>query len=507
MTGVCLFTLVLAVNAGILLLVRHRIAAGTSEDPQPPWSLHEKSGVAVLLLLATVLRIPGLDTGLWFDEIQTLVHYVRLPITQILTTFDTTNQHLLYSVLARFPVWLFGEQAWALRAPAGMLGVMSIGALVMFGRRVGSTREAFLVAGLLTVSYHHVWFSQNARAYTSLLLWTLVGSALFLDLLRGEVSRAKLVAYGVVMALAMYSHITTVFTVAAHGVVWGLSSRRGTSEVRTAGVLALLLSGTLSSLAYSPVVSQLVSTLTAPSVGADIETWQQPSWLVIEALTRLAGGLPGGWVTVVGGTLLSCVGLWSFWRRDRVATGIMVLPGLVTGATLLLSGHNLWPRFFFFSAGFAGLIAVRGAFAILDGVRLRRAPALATAALIAAAVGSLATVPRAWQPKQDFVRAAAVVDSLRADDDHVVLTDLTILPYHEWLNRSWEAVETPEALKSIESRVGVTWVLTTFPTRLRAVYPLLAAHLDSSYDTAAVVPGTVGGGAIVILRSHGPGPL
>ena len=79
---------------------------------------------------------------------------------------------------------IFGDGPAALRLPAVLFGVASIAALYLFARRVTTVREALVAAALMTVSYHHIWFSQNARGYSALLFWTLVSSWLFARALR-----------------------------------------------------------------------------------------------------------------------------------------------------------------------------------------------------------------------------------------------------------------------------------------------------------------------------------
>jgi len=85
--------------------------------------------VAMLVAVGLVLRILHLGSGLWFDEIQTLVDYVRSPLGTIVTNYDNTNQHLFYSVLARISTVLLGESGAALRLPAALLGTASLLAL------------------------------------------------------------------------------------------------------------------------------------------------------------------------------------------------------------------------------------------------------------------------------------------------------------------------------------------------------------------------------------------
>jgi hypothetical protein len=142
-----------------------------------------------LMGLAVVLRLMNLDSGLWFDEVVTLTEFVRLPAAELVRNYADQNQHPLFSLMAHGSVELFGESAWALRLPAALFGVATVGVLYGFAR-------------LLAVSYHHVWFSQNARGYTMLVFFALLGSWLFLENLHRPRLSLSL-GYGAVMALAM----------------------------------------------------------------------------------------------------------------------------------------------------------------------------------------------------------------------------------------------------------------------------------------------------------------
>ena len=135
--------------------------------------------ISLLVIVATVLRVLALNQQLWFDEIVTLLDSARAPIWQIAIHYGGQNQHMLYSVMAHGSIRLLGEQPWTLRLPAVFFGVASIPALYFFGRMLTTNREALFACALMTVNYQHVWFSQNARGYTGMLLWTLLGQHLF----------------------------------------------------------------------------------------------------------------------------------------------------------------------------------------------------------------------------------------------------------------------------------------------------------------------------------------
>ena len=76
------------------------------------------SALAALTLVALALRLWRLDSGLWLDEVSTLLDFGRVPLAEVVTMFPSQNQHMLYSVLMHLPLALWGESAWALRLPA-----------------------------------------------------------------------------------------------------------------------------------------------------------------------------------------------------------------------------------------------------------------------------------------------------------------------------------------------------------------------------------------------------
>jgi hypothetical protein len=102
--GVWVFKMALLANVAGLFVLRRMSrlpSEGTllEEVRKPDWVGRPWRGegwiVAMLVMVAAALRLYDLGDGLWYDEITTLVQYVRLPVGQILTTFDSQNQHVL----------------------------------------------------------------------------------------------------------------------------------------------------------------------------------------------------------------------------------------------------------------------------------------------------------------------------------------------------------------------------------------------------------------------------
>jgi hypothetical protein len=363
-------------------------------------------------------------------------------------------------------------------------------------------------AALLAVSHHHVWFSQNARGYTGLLLYTLLGSEAFLRLLSAREPRGigALVEYGLWMALATLTHATAVFAVAAHGLValgaLVASRPRAVGPNRTRPLLALVLAGAISFALHALVLPQFVATLLAPTMPGAQTEWKDPLWLVTETLSGLARGIPGGFVTLALGSAVALLGVVSYARQSLAALGTFLLGTLITIAALLATKHNLWPRMFFFSAGFFVLIAVRGVVEAAGLLRRWLDPAristFAGAGLAATCLASLWTVPGAWRPKQDFEGARAFVETSRAPGDAVATVDMTVMPYADFYTAPWTPVDNVEALQALESAHARTWVVYSTPTRMRAAQPQIWEHLQLHYRVAETFWGTLGGSEIVV---------
>jgi mannosyltransferase len=320
--------------------------------------------VAALTVLAALLRVPGLNAGMWFDEIVTLVESVRQPLSEIVTAFPGYNDHPFYSLLAHVSVAGLGEHAWTVRLPALVFGVAGIPVLYQLGAAVMSRSEGVMAALLLTVSYHHVWFSQNARGYTVLLFFTLLATLLFVRLLQGSRPRTA-VAYGIVVGLGTYTHLTMAFVVVAHVIIWGWQFRREpvaverSRHLRTAS-LALGVGGVVAGLLYLPMAEQLYAVLSGPRPAtAAVAT---PRWAVLETLRGLRVGF--GTVGLLGALALVALGVLGYLRKNPIAAFLLLLPGAISVGVMLVAGMSIRPRFFFSFLGFGLLMLVRGA---IDG--------------------------------------------------------------------------------------------------------------------------------------------
>ncbi|HSA54622.1 MAG TPA: glycosyltransferase family 39 protein [Gemmatimonadaceae bacterium] len=462
--------------------------------------------LCVLLLLGTAVRFHALGTELWLDEIDTLVRYATMPVRQLVSTYDSQNVHPLYLLLAKLSHVIFSGAEWSVRVPAVLFGVASLWATYAFARRVTSRAEALLAVFILVLSYHHVWFSQNARGYTAILFFTPIATWLFLRLAADEPVPARFVwAYAAVMALASYTHLTAVLIAVGHvlafalGVPWvgQMARRHALGRMAVAMTLSALLTITL----YALMLPQVIREVLTPTLeGASVE-WTSPRWLVTETLRVLSSGVPGGLATAAVGALVLVVGVASYWRQSRLLVLSMFVPVIVTAAAVIAMRHNLWPRFFFFAASFFVLAALRGGFVIARAVFRANGERVAVMGAAALATLSAVMLPRAWQPKQQYLAAARFVQDAREAGDSVAALGIAAGVYAaRGAPADWRLAPSLDALAAMERSSRRLWVLYTFPVHLRAVHAELARRVATPpYREARVFSATVGGGEIHVL--------
>ncbi|MGA2720792.1 MAG: glycosyltransferase family 39 protein [Bryobacteraceae bacterium] len=471
--------------------------------------------LTALTILAAGLRVIGVDKGPWWDEIYFLVTTVRRPLAEIVTIFPGDTQHPLYSILARLSILAFGEHVWSLRLPAVVFGVASIPVIYLLGVSVSTRTEALISAALLAVSYHHVWFSQNARGYTALAFWALL-STLFL--LRGMRTgrRGPYLAYAVAASLGAYTHLTMLFLVASHALICAgaalMDWKRGSGLAKWRLALqAFFLTGGLTLLFYAPILMQVRNYfVNRPSSMRAVST---PRWALWETIRGLTRGLGTEGVLVVAALVIAC-GAWSYYREDRLVFSLFALPGACTAMGAFLARGTMYPRFYFFLIGFAVLILVRGLMVIprwivasWPGLSARANPRLAPAlsaglATVLFASSAFSLVRNYRYPKQDFEAAIQFVDAERQAGEPVVTAGASTIPLLQYYVKPWEGVETVQRLRAICSQGRAVWVVYTFPRYLQSWSPPLAEMIRTEFTVARVFPGTVGDGDVFVAKSQ-----
>jgi hypothetical protein len=193
-----------------------------------------------------------------------------------------------------------------------------------------------------------------------------------------------------------------------------------------------------------------------------------------------------------------------------VVVYLFVFPAIIGAAIVISKGHHLWPRFFFFAFGFGTLILIRGISEAANAVfwilrwKPERSAALASIVCTLLVVGSLAAVPKAYGPKQDYEGARQFVEAERRQGDAIVTVGVATFPYKELYRLDWQEAKDAGALNTIRSRASRTWVIYTLRPVLDSMNPDIAVMLDKEFTIARKFGGTLQAGTVVVCRADVP---
>lgn len=180
------------------------------------------AALAVVLALGTALRFWKLGRDeLWSDEVLTVF------FSGALGRLHLDVHPPLYYALVYVWMWLVHPEAHLLRLPSAFLGALGIAAVYGLANTLYGRRAGVFSAMLVAVSVMHVWYAQDARMYTLLVLLATLSTWALLRMLRD--SRWQSAAlYFVPLAALLLTHLFGLMTFGVHGlfVLYSLATRR-----------------------------------------------------------------------------------------------------------------------------------------------------------------------------------------------------------------------------------------------------------------------------------------
>ncbi len=163
------------------------------------------AGLAIIVVVALALRVPGLGReGLWTDEATTGV-LCEQPLAGMLAMLRADVQAPLYYVLGRAVTSVFGTSELSLRGLSVAIGLATVLACGLLGRRFLGDAGGLVAAGLLAISPLHVAYSREARAYVLLALLVVLAFGA-VDALRRQPGPWRALAAGLLLALLPLAH-------------------------------------------------------------------------------------------------------------------------------------------------------------------------------------------------------------------------------------------------------------------------------------------------------------
>lgn len=476
--------------------------------------------VALITLLALVLRIIAITSDLWIDEITPLLDYGSLSIAHVVGSYLRSNNHLLNTLLVKSAVAVFGEHEWSVRLPAVVFGVASIPAIYWVGRLALSRTAASGAALMLATSYHHIFFSQNARGYTAYLFFALLSAGALVRALNND--RGRLWAlYVTSVVLGFASLITTAFVFAAQGIVGIATVATRWRDRQAAATLALRLvvvcavAGLLSFQLYATSLPEAYVVIN--SVYLEKGTGFQP--LSLDFVNEIVRGVTAGFLGVpaaIAFVAIGALGFAAFVAASWQLATAMSLPLVLVAASLAARGLTFSPRFFLLGVPLAILSAMAAGEAAVSLSRRKlglgaRGATVATAALAVAISGMFAaSLPYYYSvPKQPYRAALQYVERSVRPGGMVAIIYTAEAGFRYYVPRA--GVRDPEAYRYVRTRPAMDsllaastgtglLVVTTLPRMLGLDLPGLSARIDECCEPVRTFPGTLGDGHITVWR-------
>lgn len=361
-----------------------------SGEPTATWL------VWLIVAVGCGLRLQRLFDPVAYDEAYTYLNFASRPWYEAIGDYNSTNNHLLNTLLMHISTRAFGPQEWAMRWHVLLAGSALPWAVYCWGRDWFGSGVGLIAAAAVAVSPELITYSTDARGYILVALAAIVLDASLWRLDGGHDRCARWTAWCALVAglCAMPIMVYAAVASTAWFVITPLVERRGWgaawARLRTAaglGVLAVPAVGAFYAPAYifrglmflnDPIMRSVAPTSVFASLASG---WR-------DAFDWWTEGIVAGWVwgglAVIGFAVMPS-------RSARVRWGFAFLTVLVLN---VLQQVTPPPRIYMHLAPWLFIGAALGWLAIVRRCRCSTARSTALAALALLGAGSAYALPR-----------------------------------------------------------------------------------------------------------------
>jgi mannosyltransferase len=255
-------------------------------------------------LMVTLFRIGS--KSLWYDESLSVGHATAALDAFMSQVVGRDTNGILYFLILRPWIMIFGEGEGAIRALSAMFTVTAVLFVYAIGARLLGRWGGVAAAVLLLINPMTIAYAQEARAYAMAMAIAALGTWLVIDVPTSH-ARWRRVGYAVLMGLGVYTHLFLTFVFAAHLVWLILQVRRGSSGMSWRDLLGIVITFTVvaAPMLFFAVVGDGPDWI--PPMSSDTLTW---------TFLALAGG---SWPLIVVALIATGVSI-AYLARERRLT-------------------------------------------------------------------------------------------------------------------------------------------------------------------------------------------
>ena len=169
--------------------------------------------LASIILLGAALRLFHLDyQSLWDDEIATMIQ--ANPKLDFSSAWDVymkyDNMPPLYFLIIRYMMMVFGYKSIVLRAFSAIVGISCIPVFYALTKKMFDAGVAKWAALFMAINPMLIYYAQEGRPYTLMVLFTLLSFSKFIDSIDQPGNR-NLLLYTLYTTLLIYAHFFGIF--------------------------------------------------------------------------------------------------------------------------------------------------------------------------------------------------------------------------------------------------------------------------------------------------------
>ncbi len=146
--------------------------------------MNKRVNLVILILLIALgmfLRFYKIEKeSLWNDELASWEMSNKESLKEVIRETAEDVHPPGYQILLFFVIKYFGDTEFWLRFPSAASGVFSILLIFLIGRRIYSDYEGLIASTLMAILWFPIYYSQEARVYSLLLLFSMLSFYLWI---------------------------------------------------------------------------------------------------------------------------------------------------------------------------------------------------------------------------------------------------------------------------------------------------------------------------------------
>ena len=187
-----------------------------------------------IILTAVIVRLYNITyQSIWIDEAFS-IHHAEKSIWYVLSLNDSTPP--LYYTILHLWIFLWGDSSLSVRILSAIFGVLSVYVIYLLASFMFNKRIGIYSSIITSLSPLHVYYSQEARAYSLLFLMSILSMYFYSRFIK-DLKISSIIFYIISSVLLLYSHAYGIFIIIAQNIHYFLTNSFTLSRKKRAWIL------------------------------------------------------------------------------------------------------------------------------------------------------------------------------------------------------------------------------------------------------------------------------